>query len=284
MSPNLTVLLSTINEGIENVPNVILDYRKDVSYIVSHQFTKEEFKYIPKELERKDIVISQIYGKGVTKSRNNAIRLARGDIGLFSDDDVTYTNEYFDKVIEAFRNNNELDVGIFKINTPEGVPEYKKYPLNKMKLEKIPFSIGTIEIAIRVDRIKVKRILFDERFGAGQELLIGLDENIFVLDCIKKGLEVCYFPIFIVNHPIESTAKLLANFDKRRVALAGAYDARINGIISIPKAFLGTLRYLPLLIEYKKNPMIYLIERLTGAFQIIFSHKDSNTSNKSHIR
>ena len=55
MSTNLTVLLSTINKGIENVPNVILDYRKDVSYLVSHQYTKDEFKYIPKKLKRNNL-------------------------------------------------------------------------------------------------------------------------------------------------------------------------------------------------------------------------------------
>ena len=70
----LNVLISTIDEGIEKVQNVILKYRKDIFYIISHQYTAEEFKYVPQELKRKDVLISQIPGSGVTKSRNNSIK------------------------------------------------------------------------------------------------------------------------------------------------------------------------------------------------------------------
>ena len=139
MSATLNILISTFDEGIHKVKNVILDYREDVSYIISHQYTQEKYKIVPLELNRKDILISQIPGLGVTNSRNNAINLAHGEIGLFSDDDVTYSHSYFDTIIETFDNEESLDVCVFKIKTPEGFPEYKNYPKNKIKLKKLPF-------------------------------------------------------------------------------------------------------------------------------------------------
>lgn len=272
----LNILLSTFNERIENVQDVMLDYRADVDYIVSHQFTDDKYKTIPKKLiERKDVIISQIQGKGVTKSRNNAILLAKGDIGLFSDDDVTYTNEYIDTVIDAFRNHADLDLALFKINTPEGFPEYKKYPFSEMRLRRrLPFSVGTIEIAIRISSIRKSGVLFDERFGAGQPLLIGSDESIFVTDCIKKGLNCWFFPKYIVTHPFESTIKTIPKYDIRRTYVGGAGDARIYGWWAVPRTFLATIKHLPQLIKYKKKPFVYLSERFKAVFYILL-HKES---------
>lgn len=275
----LSVLISTIDSGIDKIKGVLLPYRPDVKYIVSHQFTEEKFKIIPIELKRDDVIVSQIPGKGVTKSRNNAIRLADGDIGLFSDDDVTYTNEYLDFVIKAFTENPDLDVAIFKIKTPEGEPEYKKYPELALKLEKLPFSIGTIEIAFRVEKIKKKHLWFDERFGAGQPLLIGSDESIFVLDCIKAGLNVWFYPIYVVNHPYESTSKLIPRFHKKKVSVGGAFDARMNGWISIPKAFGATLKIIPDLLRNRKNPFVYLFQRVQAASYILLTKPPKENNN-----
>ena len=65
---------------------------EDVNYIISHQYT-EKIQSYTKRIIRNDIIISQIQGKGL-RNRNNAIKLANAKIGLISDDDVKYTNEY----------------------------------------------------------------------------------------------------------------------------------------------------------------------------------------------
>lgn len=254
---------------------MILDYRKDVSYIISHQYTEDKYKQIPDELNREDVFISQIQGIGVTKSRNNALQLADGDIGLFSDDDVIYVDEYFDTVIRHFTANEMLDIALFKIKTPDGFPEYKKYPEQPLKLSKLPFSVGTIEIAFNIDRIKKSKILFDERFGAGQQLLIGSDESIFVHDGINKGLNIWFYPEYVVIHSYESTIDLVAKYDKRRVSVTGAFDARVNGWLAIPKAVLGTVKMIPDLIRNKKNPCVYFFERIRATIYILFTKSNS---------
>ena len=265
----LEVLISTIDAGIEKIKKILLPQRPDVKYIVVHQYQYDKFKYIPKELLRDDVLVTQIQGKGVTKSRNIAIHLAEGDIGFFSDDDVTYGDDYFDKVIKTFREKPGLDVAIFKIKTPDGEPEYKEYPEEALKLEKLPFYIGTIEIAFQVKKIKEKNLHFDERFGVGQPLLIGSDESIFVLDCIKAGLNVWYYPFYVVNHPFESTAKLLPVYHKKKVSVTGGVDARINGWLAIPKALGGTIKLIPDLIRYKKNPFVYFYQRIKASIYIL---------------
>lgn len=265
----LNILISTIDERIKQTRNVLLNKRNDVQYIISHQYTDPRYKNIPDDLIREDVIISHIPGKGVAESRNNVIRLARAQIGLFSDDDVKYTYDYFDKVIKIFSVDPSLDVVIFKIKTPEGEPEYRNYPANAMKLKSLPFSVGTVEIACRIEKVREYGIWFDERFGMGNEILMGSEESIFIIDCIKAGLNVWFYPEYIVQHPFISTIKSLPKYDIRKVSMNAAYDARINGWMSVPKVFIRTIFRLPDLIRHKKNVFAFLNESLKAVFFIL---------------
>lgn len=268
----INILISTIDEGIERLKRVILDPRNDVSYIISHQYTEDKYKNIPAELKRGDITVSQIAGRGVSKSRNNAIRLADGDIALFSDDDVTYRDSDINTVKEIFLHNKQVDVAIFKIRTPVGEPEYKKYPDVIIEYKKAP-CVGTVQISFRVDKIKEKKIIFDERFGAGQPLLIGNDEKIFLHDCISSGLKVFFFPEYVVEHPYESTSKGISKYDKRKISVVGGVDCRMNGSIALLKAFMGTIKVMPDLIKYRVNPIKYIYHRISAVLYILRTNK-----------
>jgi hypothetical protein len=268
LANQINILISTIDEGINKLNKVILDPKENVKYIVSHQFTDEKFRETPAFLKRNDIWVSQIPGKGVTKSRNNAIRLADGDIGLFADDDVTYRDNYFNTLNRVFEENPDLDVALFKIKTGQGEPDYKSYPNEIVIYEKAP-SVGTVEMGFRIKKIKENDIYFDERFGAGQELLIGADESIFVQDCINAGLSVIFFPEYIVEHPYESTSKNISKYDKRKIWVTGGYDCRNNGSIALVKAFWGTLKILPDLLKHKMNPFMYFYHRFSAVIYIL---------------
>jgi hypothetical protein len=269
----INLLISTIDEGILNIKNVILNPRDDVDYIVSHQYTREKFKKIPDELLRDDVIVSQIPGKGVARSRNNAIRVANGDIGLFADDDAKYEKGYFDLLKNVFLNDPDMSVALFKIKTNDGEPEYKSYPNEKLVLQKKLFSVSTLEMGIDIKKIKDSNIFFDERFGAGQENIIGSEETIFVEDCLDLGLKVVYFPEFIAQHPHESTINSIPKYDKRRNWVTGAYDCRRNGIIALPKALLGTFKYLPDMIKNRVNPFAYFYHRVSAVLFIFFTNR-----------
>lgn len=265
----ISILISTINGGINNIKNVVLEPREDVEYIISHQYTDDKFKIIPEELQRDDIIVAHLQGRGVTKSRNNAIRLATGDVGHFLDDDVTYCHDYINSIKKTFEKNPELDVALFKIKTGLGEPEYKDYPSERIKLTRILYELSTLEIAINLKSIKKAGIRFDERFGAGQELLIGTDETIFVGDCLKKELNVSYFPEYVAEHPYLSAINHIPKYDKRRAWVIGGYDCRMNGSIALVKAFLGTFKILPDLLRHRVNPFSYFYHRISAVIFIL---------------
>lgn len=273
----ISILISTIDDRIQRVKDVLLSQRDDVEYIVSHQYTRERYKGdIPSELKRDDVTISQIEGKGVSESRNNAIRLARGKIALVADDDVTYKHSYIDLVKDTFQSNPDIDVALFKIKTAPGEPGYKNYPETPVELKKKIFAVSSIEMSFRISKIKDKDLHFDERFGAGHEYLIGAEETIFVEDCIKNGFKVVYVPEFVVEHSHKSNIDSVPKFDKRKNWLTGAYDCRTNGSIALLKAFLGTVKMLPELLKYRANPLTYFYHRLSAALYILRTNSKEN--------
>jgi glycosyltransferase involved in cell wall biosynthesis len=272
----LNILISTIDQGITKVGNILRPSQPDIKYFVSHQYRDKKFKVVPEQLNRPDVVVSQIPGAGLSRNRNNAIRLADGYIAIIADDDVTYLPDSFQNIAEVFKNDPELDVACFKIRTPENEAAYKNYPTQSYRLKKRKHHpISSIEIAFRIKSIRGKGILFDERFGLGSPFLPAGEESVFIDDCIAKGLKLVYFPYFTVEHSLDNAIRSLPSYDKTRSLLRSGVDAHINPILAIPRAFGRTLKYLPEMIRNKKNPFNFLFNGLYAIFYIWFTKRNN---------
>lgn len=266
----LSVLISTIDSGIDNLKNILLSPRHDVEYIISHQFTDEKYIYIPAYLIRDDIIISQIPGKGLSRSRNNAIKHAPGDIALIADDDVRYKPEYFDRVIEAYRD-NDVDVACFKIKTPDGEQEYKAYPNKQFKIADFDtYSPSSIELTFKLDVIRRNKIQFDERFGLGTFIPAG-EENIFIKQCIRKNLNIRFFPEFIVEHPYDSTTKILPKNHVDRIKVSAGYDYYDYGILSIFKIILSAIKNRGRIKKRGINTGFYILIKMRVVLTLLFN-------------
>lgn len=142
--------------------------------------------------------------KGLSKSRNRAIKNAIGDICLIADDDIQYKKGIFQEIQKVFLNHPDFDVLTFK------------YDNKKSKYGKLPFNhnyrtirrVSSIEIAFRRDQVINKSIRFNELFGLGSRYISG-EENIFLKDCLDKGLKIKYIPLSIAYHlHDESTGRI----------------------------------------------------------------------------
>lgn len=247
------ILICTYNEGINQATNVLLPYRKDITYKISHQITDEQFKSIPQELSRLDVEISQIYSKGLSINRNNTLAMAKGEICFIADDDVTYTFEYIDFVIDYFKKHKETDILIGKIST--GEKEYKQY---KSKSYHISWSnigsISSIEMVFRRKSVIDAKIQFDLKFGLGSEFYNRGEEVVFISDCLKSNLTIYYTPHYIVNHPYESTGKKII-FDIKEAQYWGSLFWRVFGFYAYILMFPLALK---LFIRYRKTLSIWL--------------------------
>lgn len=134
-----------------------------------------------------------IYSKerGLSKSRNMAIRNATGDICLFCDDDEILETDYEAKIINSFKQYPEESILVFKINHPKRVYSSKTYQIGFFKA----LRVCSWQIAFKRSQIQTK---FCEKMGSGTGNGGG-EENKFLVDCLKKGLKIRYIPLLIAS-------------------------------------------------------------------------------------
>lgn len=132
--------------------------------------------------------------RGLTKSRNMAIRLATADICLLCDDDEVFVPDYESRILDAYRKLPDADIIIFKM-----VNRSPSFPDQVMRL-KFPktMKVSSWQISFRRDRLNAAGVKFDELLGAGTGN--GAEEELkFLLDCQKTDLNIYYVPSEIAS-------------------------------------------------------------------------------------
>lgn len=223
----IDILICTYNEGIKRIKDLILPQQEDISYKISHQVTRSIEMDDCEFLSRSDIEYCVIKSRGLSKNRNNVLRMASGDICFIADDDVKYDLDNIRVVARTFSENPLMDLYIGKIKTYDDEPEYKKYSPNKKRMRwKDIFSVSSIEIVFKREAIIKKGITFDVRFGLGGDLYTRGEEGVFLSDCLKNNLRIIYFPQYIVKHPKESSTSGIL-YDVKEVEYRGGVCKRI---------------------------------------------------------
>ncbi len=135
--------------------------------------------------------------------------------------------DYKEKILNFFNTIPDADILVFQIYTPEGYP-YKTYKDYIYKMNKFSImKVSSVEIVFNKESILSKNIGFDERFGLGSFFKSG-EENIFLSDCLKSGLNIYAVNQKLVFHPFESSGKIINdNFFYDR----GAVFFRIYGFL-----------------------------------------------------
>lgn len=231
MNKELFILISTIDERIVQVRNIIQKYDNNIHYIISHQVSKKNNLDVEKYCEelsmRDNIIYSCLEGKGVAKNRNNTLRfIKKNAICLILDDDVQLCKDIFPRIIQSFEKNPKADFISFKILDLEG-HAYKPYPKEKQwHTSRTLTGIGTTEMAFRSDLILDHDIKFDERFGPGADKYPLGEDYIFAMDLYHLKKKMLFLPIAIVKHPRGSTGY---NLDRKIIFARGAMFARVFG-------------------------------------------------------
>lgn len=203
----LELLICTIDEGITKIPSLLLPPERGVGYLVSWQQSGNVAHLLPAELaERADVRVVCLQGKGLSANRNNALHHATGDILLLSDDDTRYRLDYFKRIVAAFEDNPAADIITFRaINEDQTL--IRPYPEHTYTYDKRPYGsyVCSCEIALRHNRALPA---FDERFGLGSSYLACGEEEVFIHDAFKQGLQILYLPKIVVQTDSHTTGTL----------------------------------------------------------------------------
>lgn len=186
----LEVLVSTMN-------------KKDISFLNRMNITKNcliinQTKKNYEENFDNDIRMISVNEVGLSKSRNKAIENSKAEICVLADDDLVYVDN-FDEIIEnSFNENQDIDILCFCV---EGInKKFKNYHKLEKRLNFITsMKVSSVEIAFKRKSIINNNIRFDEKFGSGSKEYKMGEENIFLAQCLKKGLKIKFIPIKIAN-------------------------------------------------------------------------------------
>ena len=127
--------------------------------------------------------------RGLSKSRNLAIRHAVGDVCLLCDDDEQLDPSYEDTILVAYEALPDADIICFRISNQASRLKQETQRLTKWTA----MRIASWQITFRRDSIIKSGIRFDEDMGAGTGNGGG-EEVKFLRDCIKAGLKAYYVP------------------------------------------------------------------------------------------
>ena len=146
-----------------------------------------------------DIRVLNCFEKGISKSRNVAIKNAIGPICFNTDDDVVFIKGFAEIIVNAY-NNFKYSIITFKTLTTQN-KDYWKYPNKAMEHNSfVTQKTLSIEISFKISEIKNKNLFFDERFGLGAQFE-DAENFIFLSDARKKGLIPFFCPEYITVHP-----------------------------------------------------------------------------------
>jgi len=165
--------------------------------------------------------------RGLSKSRNMAVKNSLGDICLICDDDELFVDDVERRVIETFIQHPECDVITFALERKDQII---KYPSKKMKM-----GLGRIQktssqqISFRKSSLKAKGIIFDELMGSGTGNGGG-EENKLLIDCRRKGLNLLYVPVKIATI-LPGESKWFSTLNQKWFENLGWTNTRIHGVV-----------------------------------------------------
>ncbi len=156
--------------------------------VIANQCGQWSFKEKRSEWGSIRMLSSQTKGVGI--NRNLALQLARADILLFADDDVTYYDGTLQGVVEAFRELPDADVIFFAMDYTRGgeIVDCRRHKTRRLHTWNC-LRYGAARMAIRREAVEKKRLAFSTLFGGGCRYSSG-EDTLFILDAIRSGLRV----------------------------------------------------------------------------------------------
>lgn len=135
--------------------------------------------------------------RGVSRSRNMAIKNATGDICIICDDDEVYRDGYKEAVLGAFEEKPQADIIAFNV---EHINARHKRKMNKdfKKASKLK-TYGSCCLAFKRKSVIEKNVFFNVNFGAGSNKITHGEESVWQNQARKNGLTIYQHPFCMAD-------------------------------------------------------------------------------------
>ena len=160
--------------------------------------------------------------RGLSRSRNTALKNSHADICVICDDDIAYRHGYKEVICSAFTSIPNADVIVFNINSlnPEIRPQERLFK----KIQRIPKykTYSSVHIAFRRSSILDHGIEFDKRFGTGSGMYTMGEDSLFFTKIHKAKLKAYTYPAVIADLSSE-TSTWFKGYNKKYFYDVGAF-------------------------------------------------------------
>ena len=192
----LIVLISCMHEKDHSI---IERSNVQTDVVVVNQCDKDsvdEFDFKNKKGETCHAKFINTTERGLSRSRNMAIRNAWGDVCQICDDDEILPDDYEEIILNAYNGLQNVIIITFALNW---LDHSKVYPEEKKSVGlKEILQTSSQQITFKRNLLSKSNIIFDEKMGSGTGNGGG-EENRFLLDCRKAGFKMFYIPKVIAS-------------------------------------------------------------------------------------
>lgn len=257
---SIIILISTIGKRIERVPEILLEPRKDISYIISwqidedtanfHTTTRSHNEDNPTAIYlrgRNDVKVFPIHGRGLSANRNNAIKEAQectsdkdNTLLVLADDDIRLKSDWLNQLKALASAEQGVDLLILQALTPDGHPLHH-YPDKPFVYPHVPkgFYFNSMGMVLRGGRAWPP---FDTRFGLGAPVLRMGEEDIFIRDCYKEGLRISYYPQPLLITPAITTSSAYKSDSTLQMSKGAVLTLLHGSLFSLPRIFITAIK------------------------------------------
>lgn len=161
---------------------------------------------------------------GVGINRNLALQLAKADVLLFADDDITYYDGSLQEVVDAFKQFPDADVIFFGIDMTRNGEVFDKRR-NKVRRVHLHNALrfGAARMAVRRSSLERERLSFSPLFGGGAIYGSG-EDSLFIRDCFRAGLRV-YSHDYVLGKCAKDSSTWFSGFNEKYFYDRGALVA-----------------------------------------------------------
>jgi glycosyltransferase involved in cell wall biosynthesis len=189
----IEVLISAMNQSNFDLIEKV-NIRSDA--IIINQCDK--YGYEERIIKEHTVKMISNTNRGLSRSRNEALLNAQGDICLLCDDDVTYKENYVEIIKEAFRKLPDADIIVFDTIMLNNSTTKERKKLNKIRRAPRNKNYGSVRIAFKLKSFQKNNLWFNLNFGAGSIYGSG-EESLLLRDANKSGLKIYEYPAVIAS-------------------------------------------------------------------------------------
>lgn len=171
-----------------------------------------------------NIIVISTTERGLSKSRNLALRYSTSDIIIIADDDFEYTDNYINLIRKEYETAQHADLIIFNAEKSDGTL-YKRLTRKVRGLEF--YKINSIRITIKRQSLLNNSIFFDERFGAGTRFNLG-EDTLFIDQCRKNKLIILSSNIIICKSLNYRSSTWFSGYNKEYFYNLGAFYKHLS--------------------------------------------------------